>query len=203
MRIKSFLRFIKWYFRFTGEKTFTDSAPKIRSVSHVRKKERLYVIIFAYLLTIVSVLLFLTIPYPRYLLAVALLLTAIGCLSLCQFSLIYYFILYTRYSCKDMSINDSIIVDECILLNPANNIRKIISNIFHVVDVRGNIFALKFDLSGKKKRTKLAKNDIITLTFKPNAVLLNGKKAFAGKLLDLSDLEELLCEAQKLFDPKV
>jgi hypothetical protein len=88
-----------------------------------------------------------------------------------------------------------------------NDIRKLISKYYRVVDVRGNIYALKFDLADKTKkrsnRVKLSSKDIVTLKFNPNAIFLDKKKIYAGKLINLSDLEEILYEAQKIFTPKL
>jgi hypothetical protein len=173
----------------------------------VRKKERLPIVIFAYLLMSASALLFLVSPLPGYLLSIALLLTAIGFLSMCRFSLIYYCLLYSKYSARNASVNDKIIFDECVLMESNNDIRKLISKYYRVVDVRGNIYALKFDLADKTKkrsnRVKLSSKDIVTLKFNPNAIFLDKKKIYAGKLINLSDLEEILYEAQKIFTPKL
>lgn len=139
----------------------------------------------------------------RFLLSFGITIVAIGLLSLCRFSWIYYFLLYVRYSNKNASVNDNAIVNECILLNPTNEIRKLISQYFRIVDVKGNIFALKFFLSDKRKpnKRKLSRKDIFVLTFKPNAILLD-KKLNVGKLHELSDLKRLLCEVQKTITTK-
>ncbi len=207
MSVNDFLCFVKWYFDYIGNKYFDNSPPKIHTVVKVRKKERLLIVIFAYLLMSASALLFLISPPPGYLLSIALLLTAIGFLSMGRFSLIYYCLLYSKYSARNASVNDKIIFDECVLMESNNDIRKLISKYYRVVDVRGNIYALKFDLADKTKkrsnRVKLSSKDIVTLKFNPNAIFLDKKKIYAGKLINLSDLEEILYEAQKIFTPKL
>lgn len=197
MNVKDFFRFVMWYFDYIGQKCFDNSAPMIQTVIKVRQNERLPFVVIAYLLMMVSLLLAILHP-ARFLLSIAIMIVAIGLLSLCRFSLIYYFFLYVRYCNENTSINDRLIVYECILLDPTNEIRKMIASHFRIVDVRGNIFALKFLLSDKRKRNKrkLSKNDMFIIEFKPNAVLLDKKEVYVGKLHDLVDLEKLMCKIQ-------
>lgn len=207
MNAKGFLRFVKWYFDYIGQKCFDNSAPMIQTVIKLRRRERFPFVIISYLLIIASLWLIVIFPLHGYLLPFSLMIVAIGLLFLCRFSLIYYFFLYVRYNNKNASINDDLIVYECILLDSTNEIRKIISNYFRVVEARGNIFTLKFDLADKTKkrsnRVKLSSKDIVTLKFKPNAIFLDKKKIHAGKLINLSDLEEILYEVQKTFASRV
>lgn len=207
MSVNAFLCFVKWYFDYIGNKCFDNSPPKIQTVAKVRRKERLPIVICAYLLMIASALLIVTLPSHRYLLSFGMMIAAIGLLFLCRFSLIYYLFLYVRYHNKNTSINDDLIVYECILLDTTNEIRKMISKYFRIVEVKGNIFSLKFTLADKSKkrsnRVKLSPKDIVTLKFKPNAIFFDKQKIHAGKLLNLSDLDKMLYEAQRTFTSRV
>ena len=198
MNVKSYLHFVEWYFDYIGKLRFDNSSPMIQTVLKVRRNERLPVIIIAYMIIMASILLAI-LRSASFLLSIAMMVVAMGILALCRFSFIYYFFLYVRYYNRNTSINDGIITYECILLDPTNEIRKMIASHFRIVDERGNVFALKLLLSDKRKRSKrkLSRKDIFVLTFKPNAILLDKKKLHTGKLLDLSDLERLLCDVQK------
>ena len=92
-------------------------------------------------------------------------------------------------------------------MDTKNDIRRMISSYFRVVSVDGNILALKFALAEKTKkrsnRSKLTGKDIVTHKFKPNAIFLDKREIYAGKLLDLSDLEKVLKEAQEVYDSRV
>lgn len=205
MRMNDFWSFVKWYFDYIGEKCFDDSPPVIHTVIKVTKKERLSIIIIAYLLMLISLLLLLT--SPSYLLSIAMMIATISLLYSCQFSVIYYFLIYVRYKNRDISINDRIIVDECILFDPTSDIRKIISRYFRIVDVRGSIWTLTFLLARKtqklNKRIKLSPKDIVTLKFRPNAILFDNRKIYTGKLFDSSDLAHILCEVHTAYNTKV
>lgn len=203
MSIMGFFRFVMWYFDYIGQKRFDNSAPMIQTVIHVRRNERLPFIIIAYMIILASILLAI-LRSASFLLSIAMMIVAMGMLSLCRFSFIYYFLLYVRYHNRNTSINDGIITYECILLDPTNEIRKMIARYFRIVDERGNVFALKLLLSDKRKRSKrkLSRKDIFVLTFKPNAILLDKKKLYAGKLLDPSDFERLLCDIEKTIISK-
>ena len=207
MSIKGFLCFVKWYFDYIGQKRFDNSAPKIQTVIEAKRNERLLFVIISYFLIMAALLLMLMIPPHGYLLSFGLLIAAIGLLSLCRFGLIYYFFLYVRYHHKNTSINDDLIVYECILLDSTNEIRKLICKYFRVVEVKGNIFTLKFYLADKAKkrsdRVKLSRKDIVTLKIKPNAVIFDKQKIHTGKLLNLSDFEKMLYEAQKTFTSRM
>jgi len=203
MNVISYLHFVAWYFDYIGKLRFDNFSPMIQTVPNVRRNERLPVIIIAYMVIMVSIL-FAILHSSGFLLSIAMILVAIGILSLCRFSFFYYFFLYVRYYNRNTSINDGIITNECILLDPTNEIRKMIANHFRIVDEKGNAFALKLLLSDKRKRSKhkLSRKDIFVLTFKPNAILLDGKKLHAGKMVDLSDLERLLCDLEKTINSK-
>ena len=199
MNVKDYLHFVEWYFDYIGNVCFDNSSPMIQTVIKVRRNERLPVIIIAYMTIMASILLAI-LRSASFLLSIAMMIVAMGVLLLCRFSFIYYFFLYVRYHNKNTSINDGIITYECILLDPTNEIRKMIARHFRIVDVRGNVFSLNFLLSDKIKRSKrkISRKDIFVLTFKTNAILLDKKKLHTGKLHDLSDLERLLCDVQKV-----
>lgn len=197
MNVKDYLHFVEWYFDYIGKLRFDNSSPMIQTVRNVRRNERLPVIIIAYMIIMASILLAI-LRSESFLLSIAMVIVAMGMLTLCRFSFIYYFFLYVRYYNRNTSINDGIITYECILLDPTNEIRKMIARYFRIVDEKGNIFALKFLLSDKRKRNKrkLSKKDIFVLKIKPNAILLDNKELHAGKLHEMSDLEKLLCEVE-------
>lgn len=153
--------------------------------------------IFAYLLMVASVLFALSLP-SGFLISIALLLVAIVLLAMCRFSLIYYYLSYVKYRNRNTSVNDMAIVEECLLLNPKNDIRNTISKYYRVIDVRGNIFILKYDLVEKtKKYKKLSNRDISVLKITPNKMVFKNKEVFSSKITDLSDLDHFLSEAHK------
>ena len=203
MNVKGYLHFVEWYFDYIGKLRFDNSSPMIQTVLKVRRNERLPVIIIAYMIIMASILLAI-LRSASFLLSIAMMIVSMGVLALCRFSFIYYFFLYVRYYKRNISINDGIITYECILLDPTNEIRKMIASHFRIVDERGNAFALKLLLTDKRKRSKrkLSRKDIFLLTFKPNAILLDKKKLYAGKLLDPSDFERLLCDIEKTIISK-
>lgn len=195
MDANNYFYFAKWYFDYLGKIRFDDAPAKIHTATKVRRKERLSIVIFAYLLMVASVLLALILP-SGFLISIALLLLAIVLLAMCRFSFLYYYLAYVKYRNRNASVNDRAIVEECILLNPKNDIRNTISKYYRLIDVRGNIFALKYDLVEKTKKYKrLSNKDISVLKITPNKMVFKKKEVFSSNITDLSELDRFLGEA--------
>ena len=190
--------FVKWYYEYLGNAVFDNSRPKNSTAIKIGRKERLPVIVLAYLLLLASVVLFLLLPPPGVLLSAGLLLAAIVLLCMCRFGLFYYYLMYRRYRNRDHTVNDCAITEECILLNSKNVIRKTIEKHYRIIDIRGNIFAMKYHLVEKsKKKKRLSNQDILALTITPTKMLFQRKEVFSSPVADLSVLDDFLRETQR------
>ena len=193
-----YLCFFKWYYEYFGNAVFDNSLPKNSTAIKIRRKERLPVIVLAYLFLLASVVLFLLLPPPGVLLSAGLLISAIVLLCMCRFGLFYYYLVYRRYRNRDHSVNDCAITEECILLNSKNVIRKTIEKHYRIIDIRGNIFAMQYHLVERSKKNKrLSNQDILVLTITPTKMLFQRKEVFSSPVADLSVLDDFLRETQK------
>lgn len=181
---ESFWNFFKWYYRYTTNIyfNFTNS----NSPTMIRKKDRLSFIMFAYIFLVPTTAILL-IPFNiKYLLFIIEILITICSLCAARFSFIYYFILYSKYKKRNNSLNDNVIYQICILLELDNNLRRIISKFYRIVDVRGNIFGVKIYL--KQRKTKNTK--FIILKIKSNKILFDGK-LLCNKVFEQSEFVKL------------
>lgn len=190
--------FVQWYYEYLGNAVFDNALPKNSTAIKIGRKERLPVIVLAYLLLLASVVLFLLLPPPGVLLSAGLLFAAIVLLCMCRFGLFYYYLMYRRYRNRDHTVNDCAITEECILLNSKNVIRKTIEKHYRIIDIRGNIFAMKYHLVDKSKKNKrLSNQDILVLTITPTKMLFQRKEVFSSPVADLSVLDDFLRETQR------
>ena len=190
--------FVQWYYEYLGNAVFDNALPKNSTAIKIGRKERLPVIVLAYLLLLASVVLFLLLPPPGVLLSAGLLFAAIVLLCMCRFGLFYYYLMYRRYRNRDHTVNDCAITEECILLNSKNVFRKTIEKHYRIIDIRGNIFAMKYHLVDKSKKNKrLSNQDILVLTITPTKMLFQRKEVFSSPVADLSVLDDFLRETQR------
>ena len=190
----SFLCFVKWYFKYTRDKRFCDERPAIQNMKYIRKSERLFVVIFAYFLMVLSPC-FLLIPVrANYWLLIFGEIISIILLAVCEFSFLYYFFVYVRFTKREVSINDRAIAEEIILQEVAKDVRKTISKHYRILEVRGNIFVLKYYLTKLGKRKGITRKDIRVLKIKPQGMVLDGKKIFCGKMQEIATLDSCLLE---------
>ena len=155
--MKKFINFIKWYFKYTNDKFYYDS--NVSSNFHIKRKERLPVVFISYLILIISLVLLFVLIHGFHWFSIFGIIISLGFLYLSRFSIIYYFILYKKYIIKDKSLNDRIIVEEFIMNDLCKDVRRIISDYYRIIDVKGNIFSLKYKLIKRKDKNK----KIITL----------------------------------------
>lgn len=190
MENKTFFNFIKWYFKFISDKFY--ETPSNTSLHYITKKERLGLVITAYLIFISSwFILFLEIN-AKYFLFSILIIIFIVLLCLTRFSFTYYFILYKKSKNINRSINDKVIIEECMLYKVSEKIRNVINQYYKIIDVRGTIFSLKyylFDRTKKNNSNSRKKYDIIKI--KSNKIYLNGKKISNKRLINTSELNNL------------
>ena len=198
METSHYLCFVKWYYAYLGNAVFDNALPKNSTAIKIGRKERLPVIVLAYLLLLASVVIFLLLPPPGVLLSAGLLFAAIVLLCMCRFGLLHYYLVYGRYRNRDHTVNDCAITEECILFNSKNVIRKTIEKHYRIIDIRGNIFAMQYHLAEKSKKNKrLSKQDILVLTITPTKILFHRKEVFSSPVADLSVLDDFLRETQR------
>ena len=186
---KTFFNFIVWYFKYTNDNLYK----KPKSGRYITKKERLGLVISAYLLFFSSwLVLFLEIK-GNYLLFCIPNIIYIVLLFLTRFSLIYYMILYLKSKKINRSLNDKVIIEECILYKCSEDFRNVINQYFKIVNVRGTIFTMKYYLFYKSKNvnSKSYKKYSI-LKLKSNKIYLNGEKISNKRLINISEFDDLL-----------
>ena len=192
MKENDFWGFLKYYFDYTSNKLYDNNKYNI-IYRDVKRNERLFAVLVSYILLILSFssLFFSKITSNGYywfsIIGIAI---AVVILLLCRFSFIYYLLIYMRFLSSNNSINNQIIVDECIYLQPNRDVRKIILNRYKIIDVKGSIFSVKYHIINKAKNNKDFKNKYIVLKITPTKVFINGKIIFSKKMLDLSELAD-------------
>lgn len=188
MENKTFFNFVKWYFKFTSDKFY--EIPN--SGRYITKKERLGLVIAAYLIFISSwFIFFLEINGKYFLISIPIIIFSI-LLCLTRFSFTYYFILYKKFKNINRSINDKVIIEECMLYKVSKKIRNVINQYYKIIDVRGTIFSLKYYLFDRtKKNDSNSRKKYIILKIKSNKIYLNGKKISNKRLINTSELNNL------------
>ena len=190
MFIKNFFKFAKYYYSLVGD-LFYDNDPG--GFRKIRRKDRLLVIIWAYLILVGSIIsLFVdTSGFP--ILQIVAIIASVVMQYFAGFSLIYYFIAYIKFNNKDNSINDRCICDYGITYTCSIGVGEIIKKYFYLRTTDGNIFQVRFHLQAKGERSRKATNfKGKTLKITPNKIYFDGKLIFDGKLLDMADLENFL-----------
>lgn len=193
--MKDYLFFVKWYFKLSTNKLF----PRTGSRYLLGQKERLPLVVLGYVLLLINIVVALfhvDQGFWKYLFIGILELSSL--LFVCRFSFIYYFFLYSRFVHRVDSVNDRILVDEIVLLEPSEDVRRMISKNYRIIEVRGSIYAVKYYIVEKTKRyKKLSNRDLIILKITPKKILLNKKEVFSHKITDMSALEDCLQEMHK------
>lgn len=190
MENKTFFNFIKWYFKFISDKFY--EIPSNTSLPYITKKERLGLVIAAYLIFISSwFILFLEINGKYFLFSIPIIIFIV-LLCLTRFSFTYYFILYKKSKKINRSINDKVIIEECMLYKVSKKIRNVINQYYKIIDVRGTIFSLKYYLFDRTKNNNSnSRKKYIILKIKSNKIYLNGKKISNKRLINTSELNNL------------
>ncbi len=191
---KGFCGFIKYYFDYTNNKLYDNNKSNI-IYRDIKRKERLFVVIVSYVLLIISCssLFFSEMASNGYYLFSIIGIAVSGLmLLLCRFSFTYYLLIYRRFLLSNNSINNKVIVDECIYLQPNRDVRKVILDRYKIIDVKGSVFSVKYYIIDKAKNNKNFKNKHFVLKITPTKIFINGKIIFSEKLLDLSDLADYI-----------
>lgn len=197
MNNNNYISFLKWFFMYTN-----DGFPeKITNYSFRRpmiRKERLPILIFSYILLILSFIFCVITVFSNNgdcWLAILGIISSIMWLLQCEFSFTYYFIAYIKSKNKDKSINDSVIFQYGVLDGGESELFSMISNHFTPYVKMASPFSVKITLLAKgrtlRKKTSHIKK---VLKITPNKVYFNRKIIFHKKLLDLADLEKFLIE---------
>jgi len=187
MENQSFSTFIKWHFNLINDKFYSKSSNATRF--NISKNERLIAIVVAYIIFVASwSLLFVPIK-GNYVFFIMANIIFVALLFMSRFSLLYYLFIFNKYSKINRSLNDRVIVDECILYKTSNRIRQAISVKYKIIEVKGNISCLKFIL---KNRSSHKHNDFIVLKITSNKIRLNGEVISKKRLSDVIELEDLL-----------
>ena len=102
-------------------------------------------------------------------------------------------ILYLKSKKINRSLNDKVIIEECILYKCSEDFRNVINQYFKIVNVRGTIFTMKYYLFYKSKNvnSKSYKKYSI-LKLKSNKIYLNGEKISNKRLINISEFDDLL-----------
>lgn len=203
MSIKGYLEFVKWYFVYRGNACFDNKTSRYSGRYHIRRKDRLPIVIFAYTLLIVLFPLALFV-LPQYIslgkacyVAFAALFGGLLYTCICEFSFLYYFVLYAKYVRRNDSVNDKVIVDGIILREWPKDLEKVITKYYRIKWTDGNIFAVKYYLMERaKKHKRLSEKDFIILKITPTKIYFNKQEVFSHKITDLSDLEAFLQNTQ-------
>ena len=183
----TFLKFIKWHFNLISDRFYGRSSNATRF--SISKNERLIAIVVAYIIFTASWSLLFVPINGNYVLFIIAIIIFVILLLITRFSLLYYVFVFNKYKKIDRSLNDRVIVEECIQYKTSNRIRQAISRQYKIIEVRGSIFFLKFIL---KNRSSNKHNDFIVLKITPSKILLNSEVICTKRLIDVNEFEGLL-----------
>lgn len=190
MENKTFFNFVKWYFKFIGDKFYV--IPVNTSLHYITKKERLGLVVAAYLLFIASLSVLFLQMTGKVWLFLFIMIIPIVLLCLTRFSFTYYLILYKKSKKINRSINDKVIIEECMLYKVSKKIRNVINQYYKIIDVKGTIFSLKYYLFDRTKNNNSnSRKKYIILKITSNKIYLNGKKISNKRLINTSELNNL------------
>ena len=191
MENKTFFNFMKWYFKFISDKFYV--IPVNTSLHYITKKERLGLVVAAYLIFVASWSVLLLQTTGKIWLFLSIMIIPFVLLRLTRFSFTYYFILYKKSKKINRSINDKAIIEECMLYKASKKIRNVINQYYKIIDVTGTIFSLKYYLFDRTKNNNSnSRKKYIILKIKSNKIYLNGKKISNKRLINTSELNNLL-----------
>lgn len=191
MENKTFFNFMKWYFKFISDKFYV--IPVNTSLHYITKKERLGLVVAAYLIFVASWSVLLLQTTGKIWLFLSIMIIPFVLLCLTRFSFTYYFILYKKSKKINRSINDKVIIEECMLYKASKKIRNVINQYYKIIDVTGTIFSLKYYLFDRTKNNNSnSRKKYIILKIKSNKIYLNGKKISNKRLINTSELNNLL-----------
>lgn len=191
MENKNFFNFMKWYFKFISDKFYV--IPVNTSLHYITKKERLGLVVAAYLIFVASWSVLLLQTTGKIWLFLSIMIIPFVLLCLTRFSFTYYFILYKKSKKINRSINDKVIIEECMLYKASKKIRNVINQYYKIIDVTGTIFSLKYYLFDRTKNNNSnSRKKYIILKIKSNKIYLNGKKISNKRLINTSELNNLL-----------
>ncbi len=190
MENKTFFNFMKWYFKFISDKFYV--IPVNTSLHYITKKERLGLVVAAYLIFVASWSVLLLQTTGKIWLFLSIMIIPFVLLRLTRFSFTYYFILYKKSKKINRSINDKVIIEECMLYKASKKIRNVINQYYKIIDVTGTIFSLKYYLFDRTKNNNSnSRKKYIILKIKSNKIYLNGKKISNKRLINTSELNNL------------
>lgn len=190
MENKNFFNFMKWYFKFISDKFYV--IPVNTSLHYITKKERLGLVVAAYLIFVASWSVLLLQTTGKIWLFLSIMIIPFVLLCLTRFSFTYYFILYKKSKKINRSINDKVIIEECMLYTVSKKIRNVINQYYKIIDVTGTIFSLKYYLFDRTKNNNSnSRKKYIILKIKSNKIYLNGKKISNKRLINTSELNNL------------
>ena len=190
MENKTFFNFMKWYFKFISDKFYV--IPVNTSLHYITKKERLGLVVAAYLIFVASWSVLLLQTTGKIWLFLSIMIIPFVLLRLTRFSFTYYFILYKKSKKINRSINDKVIIEECMLYKTSKKIRNVINQYYKIIDVTGTIFSLKYYLFDRTKNNNSnSRKKYIILKIKSNKIYLNGKKISNKRLINTSELNNL------------
>lgn len=190
MENKTFFNFMKWYFKFISDKFYV--IPVNTSLHYITKKERLGLVVAAYLIFVASWSVLLLQTTGKIWLFLSIMIIPFVLLRLTRFSFTYYFILYKKSKKINRSINDKVIIEECMLYKVSKKIRNVINQYYKIIDVTGTIFSLKYYLFDRTKNNNSnSRKKYIILKIKSNKIYLNGKKISNKRLINTSELNNL------------
>lgn len=190
MENKTFFNFMKWYFKFISDKFYV--IPVNTSLHYITKKERLVLVVAAYLIFVASWSILLLQITGKVWLFFSIMIIPFVLLCLTRFSFTYYFILYKKSKKINRSINDKVIIEECMLYKASKKIRNVIHQYYKIIDVRGTIFSLKYYLFDRTKNNNSnSRKKYIILKIKSNKIYLNGKKISNKRLINTLELNNL------------
>ena len=191
MENKTFFNFMKWYFKFISDKFYV--IPVNTSLHYITKKERLGLVVAAYLIFVASWSVLLLQTTGKIWLFLSIMIIPFVLLRLTRFSFTYYFILYKKSKKINRSINDKAIIEECMLYKASKKIRNVINQYYKIIDVTGTIFSLKYYLFDRTKNNNSnSRKKYIILKIKSNKIYLNGKKISNKRLINTSEVNNLL-----------
>jgi hypothetical protein len=120
-------------------------------------------------------------------------------LWICEFSFLYYYILFAKYVRRNDSVNDKVIVEGIILREWPRDIEGIITKYYRIRWTDGNLFAVKYYLVERsKKHKKPSRVDFVVLKITPTKVFFNKQEVFSHKITDLSELDTVLQNTQNV-----
>ena len=188
MKDYTFFEFVKWHFKLSTDMFFVE--PDERKRGTIGKNERLPLIIIAYLVFVCSCsLLFLQINGIVWLFALIMIIPVTSSF-VTRFSILYYILLYAKYKTLSRSINDKAIVSEFVLYKTEKSVWSTISKYHKIAYTTGNIFCLKYVLRDRSDKKSSKKFYILKIT--PRKIILNHKVISTKKILEITELDELL-----------